>query len=133
MLAFKPNLFFNELEKISRYKRQTLEKALAEAQRQKLAEKHQNIIRLTGAGKNKLAPFVAKKLPASARLMVIFDIPEDKAKVRTRFRRTLRVWHFEQVQESVWVTEYNHRKSVKDLAAELEINQHIMLFECAPV
>ncbi|OVE78551.1 hypothetical protein BVY00_02505, partial [bacterium G20] len=79
LLAFKPNAFFNELEKISRYKRWTIEKAFYEAQRKELIAKEANVMRLTRKGRRIIQPFVAKHLSNDAKLMVIFDIPEDKA------------------------------------------------------
>lgn len=131
MLAFKPNLFFNELEKISRYKRQTLEKALREAERLKLAEKHESVIRLTRAGQEIIRPFIAQKLSGEAKLMVIFDIPEGMAVVRARFRRTLVAWHFHQIQKSVWITSYDHKPSVRKIVSELGITDYVKLYECA--
>jgi hypothetical protein len=133
MLAFKPHLFFAELEKISYYKRRSLENALRLAERQKLIERQANVVRLTEAGKSVIRPFVAQQLPNGARLMVIFDIPEDKAVIRNRFRRSLQAWHFDQIQKSVWVTVYDHRQSVKELATELDISENVQLYECAPV
>ena len=136
MLAFKPSLFFAELEKISRYKRRALEVAMYEARRQKLIEKkieqHQNIIRLTELGQKTLRPFVAEQLGDNAKLMIIFDIPEDMAPTRARLRRVLRSWDFEVIQKSVWLTTYDHRQSVNELIEELEIESYVQLFECVP-
>lgn len=132
MLAFKPNTFFNELEKISRYKKWTLEKAFYEAQRQKLIEKDANIVKLTEAGKKIVRPFVAQRLANGAKLMVIFDIPEDRSVVRARFRRILKQLSFEQVQKSVWITPYDHEDSVKEIVSELELQDYVQLYECSP-
>ncbi|OGL26464.1 hypothetical protein A3E49_00910 [Candidatus Saccharibacteria bacterium RIFCSPHIGHO2_12_FULL_49_19] len=135
MLAFKPNKFFNELEKISRYKRATLEAAMREAQRQKMIKlqeiRDERIIRLTARGRRTVRPFVAKKLPGDTRLMVSFDIPEDMAVQRAKFRRVLKDWHFKQAQKSVWLTSYDHKQSVKELIGELDIANFVQLYECA--
>ena len=133
MLSFRPNQFFNELERISRYKRRTLELAMQEAERQKLIEKHAHIIRLTERGKSRVRPFVAEHLPSNGRLMVIFDIPEEIKVTRARFRRALRAWQFEQVQKSVWITSYDHRRSIKELVAEMDIEEFVKLYECAAI
>lgn len=130
MLAFKPNLFFNELEKISRYKKKTLEAALRQAEKQGLIEREANVIHLTDKGKGVVRPFVAEHLPDKARLMVIFDIPEERAIVRAQFRRVLQSWHFNQVQKSVWITSYDHKQSVKEIVLELDIVGYVELFEC---
>lgn len=131
MLSFKPNLFFNELEKISRYKRRTLEDALRAAQRQKLIEQEADIVRLTNAGIKIIQPFIAEHLPKGAKLMVIFDIPEDMAVVRAKFRRILKDWHFQQAQKSVWVTSYDHKSSVKEVVSELGLSAYVQLYECS--
>lgn len=136
MLSFKPGLFFAELEKISRYKRHALEVAMYEAQKQKLIKKkvkqNQNVIRLTELGQKILRPFVAQQLSDNAKLMIIFDIPEDMAIARARLRRVLRSWNFEIIQKSVWATSYDHRQSVNELIKELEIGPYVQLFECVP-
>ncbi|OGL35898.1 hypothetical protein A3A68_01565 [Candidatus Saccharibacteria bacterium RIFCSPLOWO2_01_FULL_48_13] len=135
MLAFKPSLFFNELEKISRYKRSTLEKALRDAESRQLVEidrqKKASIIRLTAKGKQTIKPFVAKRLPRGGQLMVIFDIPEDMAVGRAKLRRVLKEWDFKQAQKSVWITSYDHKQSVKDLVSELGLGNFVQLYECA--
>ncbi|MEX0881478.1 MAG: hypothetical protein WDZ34_01180 [Candidatus Saccharimonadales bacterium] len=133
MLAFKPNQFFNELEKISRYKRRTLELAMREAERKKLIERNTKIVRLTEKGKSRVRPFVAEHLPNNGRLMVIFDIPEEIKVARARFRRALRAWQFEKVQQSVWVTSYDHRRSVNELVAEMGLEEFVQLYECAAI
>ncbi len=137
MLSFKPGLFFIELERISRYKRHTLEVAMHEAQKQKLIERkveqNQNIIRLTELGQKTLRPFVAERLGDNTKLMIVFDIPEGMAFARARLRRVLSSWNFEIIQKSVWATSYDHRQSVKELVKELEIEPYVQLFECAPV
>ena len=133
MLAFKPNLFFNELEKISRYKRRTLEIAMREAEKQRLIERDTKVIRLTEEGRKTVRPFVAKHLPNNAALMVIFDIPEDMATTRARFRRILLSWNFKQMQKSVWITSYDHKASVKELVAELGIENYVEMYESFPI
>ena len=133
MLAYKPNAFFNELEKTSSYKRKTLENAMRQAETQNMIKREANLIRLTDKGHEITRPFVAKKLPRGARLMVIFDIPEDMAVLRARFRRILQSWKFEQIQKSVWVTDYDHKSSIKEIVDELELHPYVILYECAVI
>jgi len=134
MLAFKPNRFFNELEDMSNYKRRTLEKAFHEARKRQLIEQRaDSLVRLTDAGQQIVKPFVAQRLPNGGSLMIIFDIPEDRAVARAHLRRVLRSWHFKQAQKSVWITPYDHRSSLKELVAELNLQPYVQIFECAPV
>ncbi len=131
MLSFSPNRFFNELEKTSSYKRKTLYEAARRAEQQGLVERHQQIISLSAAGKRKVRPYVATKLKNDARLMIIFDVPEENSITRQRLRRVLREWEFKQVQKSVWITDYDHRESVSELTNLLELNDCIRLYECS--
>jgi DNA-binding MarR family transcriptional regulator len=133
MLAFKPNRFFNDLEAMSNYTKPTLERALREAERQNLIKHEARLIKLTDEGQRLIRPFVAQHLPNQAQLMIIFDIPETMAVARAQLRRVLRSWHFHQIQKSVWVTPYDHRQSLKELVAELELVPYIQIYECAPV
>lgn len=133
LLAFKPNVFFNELEKISEYKRWTLEKAYYEARRQKLIKSDANVIHLTEAGQKIIKPYIAQRLTKGVRLMVIFDIPEDIAVIRAKFRRILKQWNFMQVQKSVWITSYDHKNSIKEVVAELDLDNFVKLYECSPL
>ena len=131
MLAFKPNLFFNELEKISRYKRQTLESAARRAQEKGLIEiSRQQQLRLTNLGRRRVRPYIATKLKGSGKLMVIFDIPEEKAIDRQRLRRLLRKWQFVQVQKSVWLTAYDFREALQEAVDELGLSGFVELYEC---
>jgi len=133
LLAFKSNRFFNELEEVSNYKRKTLESALKEAERRNYVQASPNLVKLTQEGQNLLRPFVAQHLPNGGQLMVIFDIPEQKAVARAQLRRVLHSWHFNQVQKSVWVTSYDHRQSLKDLIKELGLTDYVRAFECAEI
>ncbi|HEU5004541.1 MAG TPA: hypothetical protein VFT49_00455 [Candidatus Saccharimonadales bacterium] len=131
LLVFDSNTFFQELEKISRYKKRTLQNALYEAERRKLIEKQANAWRLTIEGQKNVRPFVAERLSDGAKLMVIFDIPEDMAVTRAKFRRTLKLWQFAQVQKSVWTTSLDHKQSIKDLVNEMDLEPYVQLYECS--
>lgn len=132
-LAFSPNLFFNDLEKISRqnnkhssvktekrYKIQTLRNAYYRAKKDKLIEIDESgRPRLTAAGKQKARPYQPSRLGKNAYLMVTFDIPERERHVRDHLRFLLKALEFKQVQKSVWKSEYDHRELLKT-----EINLH---------
>lgn len=131
LLSFNPNRFFNELEKISSYKRKTLEEAARRAEKQGLIEKQINrALRLTTLGERKVRPYFAEKLASGAKLMIVFDVPEDNAIARRQLRTLLKKWGFRQVQKSVWITSYDHRKSVELAVDELDIKRSVRLYEC---
>jgi len=130
MLTFKPAQFFNELEKISKYKRKTLEAATRRARERGLIEQSHDLqLRLTALGRRTALPYTAQRLPRNARLMVIFDVPEDRATARQQFRRLLRKWQFEQIQKSVWESNYDHRESIKLAIEELGLDGCVELHE----
>ena len=132
LLAFRPNQFFNELERISNYKRHTLEQAARRARQQGLIEEANNQqLRLTALGRRRVLPYVTQKLENNGKLMLIFDIPEDRAIERQRLRRLLRKWQFTQAQKSVWITEYDFTEAIKDVVAELGLEGCVELYECA--
>lgn len=76
-----------------------------------------------------IAPYTAAELGNTAKLMIIFDIPEDRKAARQKLRMTLRAWGFTQEQRSVWTSQYDYRDPLSSLIAELEIKQHVKIFE----
>lgn len=130
LLSFSPNRFFNELERTSGYKRKTLNETVRRARRRGLIEQTDHGLKLTTLGERVTKPYTAIKLKNGARLMIIFDIPEDRALARKQLRWLLRKWGFKRTQKSVWVTSYDHRESVKLAVAELELSGCVELYEC---
>jgi DNA-binding transcriptional regulator PaaX len=119
-LAFKPNLFFNDLEKISRKKHQTLRNAYYKAQKQGLIElDHEGIPQLTSKGRRHIVPYAPKHQPKGACLMVAFDIPEAERWKRRHLRLLLKELSFTKVQQSLWISHYDHREYLT-----AEIKQH---------
>lgn len=131
MLSFSPNRFFNELERTSGYKRKTLDETIRRAKKQGLMEKAGPSLRLTALGRRVAEPYIAKQLKNGGKLMIIFDVPENQAAARQKLRSLLRKWGFEQTQKSVWITEYDHRESVRQAVEELGLAGCVELYECA--
>lgn len=129
LLAFKPTKFFNELEKISKYRKSTLKHAYWRARKDGLVEVSGKTAKLTDKGIALIKPFTAKKLSNKSRLMVIFDIPEDQGYRRQQFRNILKSWGFEQIQKSVWVTDVDYRGLLKEVIEELEITKFVEIYE----
>ena len=78
-----------------------------------------------------MQPFVATKLAKNVQLMVIFDIPEDDARVRRRLRLLLNEWQFTQVQKSVWVSDFDYETVLVQAVKELGLEKCVQIFECA--
>jgi DNA-binding transcriptional regulator PaaX len=139
-LAFKPNLFFNDLENISRqkhqsaYKRQSLRNAFYAAKKEGfITAEHKGNVRLTEKGHQHLRPYKPKKLGNSAQLMVVFDIPEEQRSKRRHLRLLLRELKFQMVQQSVWVTRYDCRKFITSEIEAYGLQPYVQVYECARV
>lgn len=65
--------------------------------------------------------------------MVIFDIPEDNAALRRQLRGSLRKLEFEQIQQSVWMTKYDHRQILEEIIDLLGLHDCVQLYEAARI
>ncbi len=70
----------------------------------------------------------AQLLPKNKWLVVIFDIPEKQAKARREFRWFLRQHNFIKLQQSVWVSQRQVYKPLKDLSEQLDLGEWINIF-----
>lgn len=132
LLSFKPSAFFYELEKRSGHTRSSIQSAYWRAQRSGLIT-NDTIPRLTARGQQKLQPYIAQHLTGSAQLLVVFDIPESTALARRRFRLLLRRLHFNQVQKSVWITDFDHRSVLGEAIRELQLEECVKTYEAIEI
>lgn len=129
-LSFKPNLFFNDLERISNNKKQTIRNAYYKAIKHGLIEiGSDEVPRLTDKGRRKIKPYKPKYLGKAAKLIVIFDIPETEGYKRRHLRLLLRELSFEQIQKSVWGSSYDHRKYLKAEILEYGLDSYVEVYE----
>lgn len=131
LLSFQPNQFFNELEKTSKYSKEVLRKAYYRAEHRGLVKITDVTIELSLPARQQIQPFVAQKLGNNARLMVIFDIPEERAQLRRQLRAVLRQLDFQQVQQSVWVSDYDHKDLLLEIIEDIQAGEWIQLYEAA--
>ncbi len=61
--------------------------------------------------------------------VVIWDIPENKLRIRDLFRRRLRQWGFTSFQRSVWVSKRDITQSLRSLISELGIGNWVVVIE----
>lgn len=133
-LNFKPGLFYRDLEKVSRYNRRTIQNAFYLAKKKNLV----NVNRtgppsLTKKGLLLVKIYEPKLLGNKARLMIAFDIPEKEKWKRQHLRLLLKQLCFEQVQRSVWITKYDFRQHLTEEINQLDLQDHVRLFEVADV
>jgi DNA-binding transcriptional regulator PaaX len=133
LLTFKPNLFFNELEKTSNQSESTLRVAFSRAKENKLFVIDNGKVFLSLKGRQIIQPFIANKIAGNGQLMVIFDIPEDSANIRRKFRLLLIQLQFRQVQQSVWMSDKDHRSIIADSITDLGLQDWVQLYEAARI
>lgn len=129
LLSFSPNRFFNELEKQTGYSQKVLKESYKRGQTKGFIDTKKP--ELTRKGYHQIQPFVATKLKHGGRLMVIFDVPEETAAARRRLRDLLKTWRFDQVQKSVWVTDFDYHEALIDAVGDLELGGCVEIYESA--
>lgn len=132
-LTFRPHQFFNDLEKISKRKERSLRNAFYKATKQGFIEAGDDgIPRLTKKGRAAIKPYRPKILK-NAKLMVIFDIPEIASWKRRHIRLLLKELSFQQIQKSVWESEYDHREYLTAEIRNLKLENCIKVYEAVPI
>ncbi|PID32715.1 hypothetical protein CR956_00995 [Candidatus Saccharibacteria bacterium] len=130
-LAFKPNSFFDDLERIDkgRYSRSSMRNAYYRALREGLIEKNDDgSIRLTEKGESSLKPYEPESLNGS-HILVVFDIPEGERYKRRMFRLLLRELKFRMIQQSVWLTDYECRNILAAEIDRLKLDDYVQIYE----
>ena len=129
MLVFKPNQFFDELECLTNYSRKQIQNTYYRVKKEKMVSFDNKKIDLSLRARQIVQPFIAEKLSNDAQLMVIFDIPEEFAGRRQRFRNLLKTLEFKQIQYSVWMSNMDHREIIKESIAEIELEDWVQIYE----
>lgn len=129
-LAFKPASFFYELEKKSRTKERTLRSAYYRAiKKGLLVIDDTGIPRLTAKGRHKIKPYKPARLAKDACLLVVFDILETERAKRNHLRALLRELSFKKVQQSVWMSRYDHREYLTMELQEYGLEDNVVVYE----
>ena len=129
-LVFSPYRFFAELEQITYKKKQTLKNVYYKAQKQGFIEiDGHSTPRLTEKGKKQIKPYQPKYLGSSAKLIVMFDIPENDRWKRHQLRLLLKELSFRQVQKSVWESRHDHRAYLKAEIKRFRLDDHVLVYE----
>ncbi len=130
MLTYKPNSFFNYLDKLEREtgaSRNTLHVTISRAKRAGLlrVDKQGQLV-TTWRGKLKLKLRPQGKLRHN--LIIIFDIPENQRHNRDTLRSYLRSTYCEQVQKSVWKTKFDIHDELLEVINDLDISPYVTVF-----
>ena len=98
-------------------------------QKEKIGKKTK--IKLTNKGLIKLQRIkwkINKKEKDKNSYLVVFDIPEDKRRMRNLFRSCLYEMGFSKLQRSVFVSEYNIKSEIKSLVKNCELEKYVKIF-----
>ena len=135
-LSFKPAAFFNDLEKLDRYKaaRDTIKMCYYRSVKNGLVEiDSAGTPHLTDKGLAQLKRYEPTKLQGASSILVIFDIPEHERYARQKLRTLLRELRFIQVQKSVWQTEYDVLDYLVPELQTQHLNEYVQVYESARI
>lgn len=98
----------------------------------KSLEPREGII-LTPKGMEKVLKIALKKTDKKRRkdnkwLMVIFDIPEKKRKMRDLFRETLQILGFKFFQKSIWICPYDILEETQGIIQKYNLEKYVKIF-----
>ena len=65
--------------------------------------------------------------------MVIFDIPEDQANLRHALRSILKKLEFSQIQQSVWMSDKDHKQILSETIEDLDLGRYVQLYEAVRI
>jgi len=119
-----------------RHEEYKIRRAKYELKRQKLLQIREEgglvVMKLTEKGKIEALKqeiiSIKKKLPKSEQCLVVFDIPENISKLRDVFRSFLRKAGFEQVQLSVWQSQFDVIGLLSRLVKQLDIEKWVQVY-----
>lgn len=135
-LAFKPNKFFNDLEKLDEIK---AEKKSIKANYYRLIKT--GMIKLDDKGKptlskkglKKLTPLTPKRLDKNKKILVAFDIPEKERSKRDALRTLLKELRFKQIQLSVWETDYDYADYLNSEILEYDLDKYVSIYQAVKI
>ena len=128
MLAYKPNKFFDELERKTGASRATLSSTMSRAKHSNYIADKNGSIALTWRGKVR-AEYQPTKKVFDGMTIVIFDIPEVRRKDRYQLRCYLRMMKFEPIQKSVWASEYEPGQELTEVVTDLKLETHVQVLK----
>lgn len=87
------------------------------------------IMQLTGLGSEAIGLIDEGKPWDGKWRIVIYDIPEEKRRIRDLFRRRLKDWGFKYWQQSIWFTKADVTDKLRKLLKKLDIDDWVVVIE----
>jgi DNA-binding transcriptional regulator PaaX len=124
---------YRKLKKISRQQKYYFSKTVQKLITQKSIVKRGEYLSLTEKGKKELIEYeTGRKVIKKPKIwdgkyrVIIFDIPEEKKKIRWALRKQLIEWEFVRLQNSVWVHPYECQEVVALLKTSFGISKDVL-------
>lgn len=96
---------------------------------ERIEKKGRTTYKITEKGRNCLEKFLFDKETWDGKWrIVIFDIPEEKKKLREMLRRTLKNSGFKQLQRSVWVSPFDVLDEMEQLVEDHDLHDCLWYF-----
>lgn len=89
----------------------------------------QVLMKLTEVGEEALGLVTDNKPWDRKWRIVIYDIPEDKRRIRDLFRRRLKEWGFKNWQQSIWMSKFNVTQKLRKVIQKLGIAEWVVVIE----
>jgi len=88
---------------------------------------------LTSKGMEKILKISLYKMNKKRRkdkkwIMIIFDVPEKKRKLRDVFREKLQISGFKELQKSVWISPYDVLREIQFLIQKISLQKYTKIF-----
>lgn len=135
-LVFRPSVFFRHLDQLDddrRYGHETLRKAYYEAKRRGLVVMNDDgSIDIDDSVRSQLKPYEPRQLKGAG-VMVVFDVPIAENNKRRWFRLLLKELKFVQIQQSVWMSDYECSEALSAGILDLRLENHVRIFEARPI
>lgn len=128
-LAFKPHLFFRDLDRIANKPKKRFERAYDRALKTGLIQGQLGGVHVTPQARALLAQFNPYLLDSGIKFMIIFDIPEKDKIKRQALRRVLRRLDFTCLQKSVWTSDYDYTELFKAYAEQQQLQSFLKIYK----
>ena len=131
-LAFKPKLFFSDLESCTSAHHNTIKSTFSRAIQKGYITTQNGKPMLSALGKTKIPAYFRPPLLKDY-LIIAFDIPETRRSLRSKLRRELQRREFKQLQKSVWFSKYDYGMEVAEIVMALKISRNVSFIYGIPL
>lgn len=129
--SIRKKILWERVQKRRKISQSVYYQSIYRLKRRGILEDKNNIFSLSQKGKISFQdPYrkVKDEPSKSNKILIIFDIPETKRKVRTWIRNQIKEWDFEMVQKSVWIGYGPLPKEFTERLKFLKVNEGVKVY-----